>query len=154
SKSGITLTGQVNGVPDPRGDFTVTIRDQNGVGISGVPIYIYFKFSGPQDATCSDTRLCQQQPDPDLEMFECTSFSAYCRKWTPASGSVTFHLVGQSTNTGNSPGSTTACAWVTCGSYNDLGHFPVAILDQDGSGVGAADLSLFLADYFGGNNYA
>ncbi len=74
-------------------------------------------------------------------------------------GQATFRVVGFAANQGASPGSIGPSLRVYVGNAIPpagvyIGTVRVAALDQNGGGVNGMDLSLFLADYFSGQNYA
>lgn len=129
-----------NGVPDPRGEFTVVARDLANNPMPGVLVTIYFP-------SCGEARLASNQNDPDV-VVNCASRSV--SKLTDANGAVRFRIVGSSAATPGSPGSGPNCARI----YGDgvlIASPAVAILDLVGSnGLSPADLSAWLDDFFGG----
>jgi len=74
-------------------------------------------------------------------------------------GQATFRVIGCAANLGGSPGSIGPCLnvyadGVFVGGPGCAGAHRVAALDQNGGGVNEGDMSLFLEDYFSGQNYA
>jgi hypothetical protein len=146
----ITLVGLgADGSADPLGSFTVDVRDFNNVPQQNSRVVL--DFSG-----CPDIRVCADQRDPSVTV-DCVAHTLM--KLTDVNGQATFSVVGCAANLGGSPGSTgpslnVYADGVFVGSPGCAGAHRVATLDQNGGGVTAEDLSLFLEDYFSGQNYA
>jgi hypothetical protein len=132
-----------DGSADRLGAFTIQIRN-----LAGQPqnSYVAFDFSN-----CPDVRICAAQGDPVM-YADCASHAVTAM--TDMNGRLTLRIIGCARNSGASPGATAPTLHV----YADgvwLKDVRVAALDQNGSGgVSADDLSLFLADYFSGQNFA
>jgi hypothetical protein len=144
--NGITLVGNYALTPDPRGTFTMTVKDING---NPIDTDVRIDFSA-----CPDIRLCSIQADPDMQVI-CTANEKYVQKNTNSAGFVSFTIMGASNNTGASPGAGYNCAEVwLCNHTFFGGNIPnVAILDQNGGGVDGSDLSAILADIFDAFTY-
>jgi hypothetical protein len=140
----ITLVGLgADGSADPLGTFTAVMRDFNNVPILNSAVVLDF-------SRCPDIRLCADQHDPNVTV-DCAAHTLW--KLTNINGQATFRVVGCAANLGGTPGSTGPGLDV----YGDgafEGSARVAALDQNGGGVNGVDLSLFLSDYFSGQNYA
>ena len=143
-----TVVGSSLGVADPYGAFSITVRDLANNPINGSSVVL--DFSG-----VSDAQLCSDQLDV-ASTVNCAAKTV--RKFTNASGVVSFTVVGGSTNTGGSAGAGLGGVKV----YADgvlLGSLTAAMLDEDGAGgVGANDLSLWITDfatlgYFGRSDF-
>jgi hypothetical protein len=146
---GITLVGKgVNGRVtgsqlfggtdiDPRGEFSVTVRD-----INNVPV-------GPPATVSVDFGAC----DPDIRIAADTFGSMTvtgCVVTAPvnALGVATFRIRGGANNSGDSPGAPPLCAVMTAnGVFFD--NLTVATADQNSQGgVTAGDLGLLISDFF------
>ena len=145
---GITLVGTNNGVPDPRGEFLVIIRDLAGNPVEGCEVSIDFQ-------RCTDTQVSLDQPWPGLSV-ECVTGApsfAIVRGTTDAQGTVVFRIVGGARNTGpGSPAAGFKCARVFVNGFDPtvpVGGLNVAAFDQNSAGgANPADLALVLSDAF------
>jgi hypothetical protein len=141
----ITLVGLgPGGEADPLGTFLVVVRDAGGVPETDYPVILDF-------GGCPDIRFCADQGDPRA-VVDCVGRTI--TMMVDQEGQATFRVLGFATNAGASPGSTGPSLDVYAGPIF-LEKVRVAALDQNGlAGVNAADLSLFLADYFSGQSFA
>jgi len=133
----IDLVGMHQGVPDPAGAFSVTVRDNANQPVAGVVVTL--DFSG-----CPDLAPASDQPYSGLTV-DCGA--ATVSATTDVAGIARFVIVGSVLH--RSPASTAGCAVIRAGP-NDvvLGQTSVAVYDQDGvNGVGANDLSLWFCDW-------
>ncbi len=139
----IWLVGQSGGVPDPRGSFTVTVRDLANNPIPGADVILDL-------SQCFDLRLAAVQPYPGL-VVECPPRRV--RAITDASGVARFCIAGSAVNSGASPGA----GFVKGTMYVNntvVGHVEVAALDQTGDdGLSAGDLSAWIADFLSGSAF-
>jgi len=133
SGSVIYLVGQSEGVVDPMGEFQVLVS-ASGSPYGGVKVTIDFR-------SCADLWVAPCQPFPGMTVETPGTVSGF----TNSSGVATFRIVGNALNTG-----------CTAGCVNGAGIFlmstplmnvKVAAFDQEGSGVGANDLSRWLTDF-------
>jgi hypothetical protein len=125
-----------DGVADPFGLFTVTVRDANGLKIPGAPVSV--DFSG-----CPEFFPSAVQPYPGLSMSCATrTVSAIA----DGNGVASFVIVGSVLH--RSTATTTACAEVRAGESNVvLKQVKVASYDLDGvNGVDSHDVSLWSCD--------
>ncbi len=138
----ISLVGNNGGVIDPAGQFTVTVRDLANVPINNSLVVVDF-------SACSGLTLCNTGAFAGVTL-DCGTQTA--RAFTGVGGTVTFRIAGHANNSGNQPPYAT---------YNDgkvfadgvqIGQPTVHAFDHNASGMGAADLSAWLGDFFGGNN--
>jgi hypothetical protein len=136
----VALVGSVAGVTDPAGNFTITVRD-----ISNFPInnsLVVVDFSG-----CSGLQICTTQPGLTSDCATQT-----VRGFTGPAGTITMAIAGH----GNNGGDTPPYSAYNCGKiFADgvlLGNPSVQTYDHNGGGLGAADLSAWLGDFFGANN--
>ncbi|MFN8589523.1 MAG: hypothetical protein U0704_17155 [Candidatus Eisenbacteria bacterium] len=140
----LTVVGSSLGTADPLGTFSITVRDLANNPINGSSVVLDFSAG-------SDLQLCSDQLDAGATV-NCAAKSV--RKFTDASGVVSFTVVGGGTNAGATAGAGLGSVKV----YADgvlLGSMTSAILNQDGglSGVGANDISVWIADFGSGNYY-
>jgi hypothetical protein len=150
---GVNLVGTSAGVPDPRGEFSIVVRDNANNPIPNVRIEIDFcSCRGPVKET--DIRLCAVQPDGDVISVVC---SAECPGGlmsadTDGTGTLTLTLVGAGNNALSfSPAAPFMCAIIYADGVN-LGTVNVGAYDQNGAGgVNPADISVWLADSFDGD---
>jgi len=131
------------GTIDPVGQFTVTVKD-----IANVPInnsLVVVDFSG-----CSGLQICSSGAFAGVTL-DCGTQTA--RAFTGVAGTVTFRIGGHANNSGGNQ--------APYGAYNSgriyadgvlIGSPSVSAYDHDGGGMGPADLSAWLGDFFGGNN--
>jgi len=138
----VRLVGNSGGVMDPAGTFTVTVRDLANLPINNSLVVVDF-------SSCSGLTICTTASAGVT--VDCGTQTA--RAFTGVGGTVTMTLGGHANNSGgNVP---------PYASYNDgkifadgvlLSSPSVSTFDHDGSGMGPADLSAWLGDFFGGNN--
>jgi hypothetical protein len=139
----IVLVGSTGDVPDASlGQFTIVLRD---VANNPLPFYtVMIDLSN-----CADLALCHDQRDPAASV-DCPA--KVVRKLTDANGAVTFTVMGGSNGAGN------ATTFLNGGRIYAEGVWvatpTVACYDLDGTaGVGANDLSAWLADFATGEPY-
>jgi hypothetical protein len=125
------------GVPDPIGTCTIKV-----IRIGGTPIH---QADVRLVANSTDIRVAATQPGAN-QGVGCFGFWSV-RGSTAIDGTVSFTVIGQADRTPPNAGHATLSIYAN-GVF--LGTVPVAALDQDGGGLGAADNSLWQADYFSG----
>jgi hypothetical protein len=129
-----------NGVPDPRGEIRIVVRDFANLPVGGVVVVLDF-------SNCAELSLCADPHDPDATV-NCAARTV--TKVSAANGEVRFRVVGCSTAAPGGPGSGNNCARI----YGDgvLAAFPtVAIYDLTGcDGLAPADLAAWLTDFLAG----
>jgi hypothetical protein len=136
----IKVVGSATGVPDPRGTFTVTVRDIGNIAVVGSVVTLDF-------SACTDMVLCSGAS------VTCTA-PARVTGTTNASGVATFTVVGGGLHPGGvfaGPGA--GCVTLRADGYV-LGTATAVVYDLNGATVGAGkngvaitDLPLFLADW-------
>jgi len=128
-----------SGVPDyANGQFTIVIRDLANNVTNGASVVLDL-------SAVSDVVLCSDQLDPDM-LINCSARTV--RKFTNTLGQVTFTLLGSSTGMADSPSPGQGKIFAN-GVL--VGYFDVSTFDLDGTGgVGANDLSVWLADFGSG----
>ena len=143
--SGIILVGQKTGVADPKGNFTVTVKDLAGNTIAGSSVIVDFT------GCATDSRICSAQSFAGVTA-DCSSNPGTVSAVTNASGVATLRVLGGGRNTASgSPGAGFHCATIYADGVN-LGNTTVAIADENGSGtnngtaVSVLDASLALSD--------
>jgi hypothetical protein len=139
----ITLVGSLAGTPDAAaGQFSLTVRDLANNPLNGASVVI--DLSG-----CLDLAICNDQLDANA-LVNCGAKTT--RKFTNASGVVTFTVLGGSNGAGNA---STLLGGGRIFANGTLIQSPtVAAFDLDGaSGVGANDLSAWLTDFGAGQPY-
>jgi hypothetical protein len=139
----ITLVGSRAGVPDSAsGQFAVVVRGLTDNTFNGAAVVL--DLSG-----CSDAAICSDQLDSGA-LVNCAAKTI--RRFTNALGEVTFTALGGSNGSGMAS-TTTGCAGIYAnGTF--LRFATVSVLDLDGvNGVGANDLSVWLADFGTGIPY-
>lgn len=132
-----------SGVPDPRAEATVIVRDLANNPVSGAMVVLDF-------SACSELKLCADAHEPGV-FVDCATHTV--RRLTDATGSAVFRVTGWSTAPPGAPGAPYRSAKV----YADgvfFGSANAAIYDLDTGGLGAADLSRWLSDFFSSNNPA
>jgi hypothetical protein len=139
----VRLVGANAGVLDAAGSFTVTVRDLANLPINNSLVVV--DFSG-----CSGLTICNSGAFAGTTI-DCGTQTV--RGFTGAGGTITMRIGGHANNSGgNVP---------PYGSYNSgkifadgvlLGSPSVSAFDHDANGLGPADLSAWLGDFFGGNN--
>ena len=132
----ISLVGNLAGVPDPVGSFTVTVRDLANNVLSGASVVV--DLSG-----CTDIKMCSDQLDPATTNI-CAAKTT--RKFTNVAGQVSFRVLGGSNGSGNA---TTLLGGAKIYANGTLIGSPTAsVFDLDGAnGVGINDLSVWLGDF-------
>jgi pimeloyl-ACP methyl ester carboxylesterase len=140
----IRLVGALGGVPDAvAGQFKIVVNDIGDRPINECLIVIDL-------SNCADLTICSDQSDPNA-LTNCAAKTV--RKFTNALGEVTFTLLGGSTGAGHA--SSLANSARIFGNGELLGTPSVSSFDLDGAGgVGAGDLSVWLADFGSGVNWA
>jgi len=138
----ISVVGHdASGVPDPIGEFTVINRDLANQTIKNALIVVDF-------SDCPELRLCADQHQPGV-IVDCSNRSV--RRFTDANGRATFRVAGWVVATSAPP----VAPYNRAKIYAEgvlLGTPSIQIYDLDGNGLGAADLSVWLEDFFSGNN--
>jgi hypothetical protein len=131
-----------SGVIDPAGSFTVTVRDLANLPINNSLVVV--DFSG-----CSGLQICTTA----LAGLTVDCGTQTVRGFTGVGGTITMKIGGHANNSGGNQ--------APFGSYNSgkifadgvlLGSPSVSAYDHDGGGMGPADLSAWLGDFFGGND--
>jgi hypothetical protein len=141
----IDVVGSNSGVPDARGQFTVTALDYGYSPIPGIEIRVCID--------CPDIRICAALVPPG-QTNSCTPAQCVAAT-TDANGVATFIICGATTNTG---GSAVGCGTFGAKIYADMaegwlwmGQATVAVFDQNGAvtnpGVEITDLSAWLSDF-------
>ena len=133
----LTFVGRdAAGTADPLGEFDVVVRDIANVPIWGATVTIDFSL-------CTDERICSDQSPGQL--VDCSRHWVVDATQTDQNGAAHLRIVGSADPT----------AAATQGALGHVladgvifGWVRVAAFDHDGGGVGAADLSLWLDDFF------
>ena len=112
-----TIVGQVGGVPDAYGQFTVTVRDLANNLLPGSNVCV-------DVAPCTDIHICADQLDVNATV-NCNNGTS-C-KITDGAGQVTFIVVGGANNGGASPG---------CGTTSPPYLGPFVKVEADGVVIG------------------
>jgi len=142
---GIQFVGTRNGAADPRGEFTIFVRDLVNNPVHGCAVTIDFCACAGAQGFC----LAPQQPDPDV--FQVSADGCLVTGFAN-DGTLRLSLIGHAT-TGDAG---TACAPVIYAdgvsfAYSTHPDIVVAAFDLDGAqGVAPPDLSRWLADAFAG----
>lgn len=135
----VVLVGRSDGASDPLGAFTVTIRDFANNPVPGSLVWL--DFSQAQDVQLSSAS------DPGITV-QCVARTV--QAVTDAVGVAHFTIRGGSHAGPAISFGSTVRIWAD-GVL--LGTIPVSTPDLDGiNGVGAGDLSMFLADFFSQTN--
>jgi hypothetical protein len=146
---GINLVGMHNGVADPRGEFTIVIRDLANNPVAGCEVTFDF-------GACGDIRIATVQPTPGVtvECIATPSPHALVHATTDAAGIVRVSIVGGAANIApHTPGAGFGCANVYGGTVL-LGTVNVGAFDQNGGGgVNPADIAAWLTDVFDSPTY-
>ncbi len=142
---GIQVIGSSAGAADPNGAFSITVRDLANNPVANSSVVLDFS------ACCNDVRLSSTQLDPGLTLVGKT-----VRAIANGSGVASFKVMGAATPSDPTPAA--GCVKVyadgvllTEGSCQPSA-LQCAVYDLNGAGggpgVGAADLSRWLADFF------
>ncbi len=135
----VDLVGQLNGVADPAGQFTIFVGDFAGNPVPGCNVAVC--------SDCPDIKFAQTQPFAGLTVG-CGSPSCVTAV-TNASGIATFDIVGAATNTGGLAGCGGLGGSVFACNY-PIGNLTITAYDENGAvltpGVGATDLSAWIGD--------
>jgi hypothetical protein len=139
---GLILVGSTGGVADPRGQFTITVRDAAHNPIAGISVVIDFNACTP------DIRLCSTQLAAGVTA-DCSGSVGSVSAVTDGTGSVVMRIMGGANNcSAHTPGAGFKCATVSAGGVN-LGNINVAAFDLTGDGgVNPADISVWIPDQF------
>ena len=139
----VRLVGALAGVPDnAAGQFTIVVRDLANNPLNGASVVI--DLSG-----CADLAICSDQLDANA-LVNCGAKTT--RKFTDATGKVTFVVLGGSNGGGNA--STLLGGGKIFANGTLLQTPTVSAFDLDNAGgVGANDLSAWLTDFGSGNPY-
>jgi len=141
--SAIRLVGSLSGMPDSQfGEFLVVVRGwANGLK-NGAVVVVDF-------SQCPDVVICADQLNPNATV-NCGAKTT--RVLTNALGEARFTILGASTGASNAA-SVDSCVKISAnGTLLRTARF--ATFDLDGSGgVGAGDLSVWLADFASGQPY-
>ena len=143
--NGILLVGLKNGVPDPLGLFTVTVRDLANNPLANISVEVDF-------ANAPDIDIASSQPYSGLTV-RCLQHSVSAL--TNVSGVASFIIVGSSAGRLDlgGGGALSGGARVRVGGTL-IGSPTAATLDYDGAnGVGGADVSAWLCDFASGTPY-
>jgi hypothetical protein len=128
----------LDGLPDPRGEFTILVSDLAMIPIAGAAVTIQFN-------ACEGTpRVCLAAEQPDLDVISVSPDGSMVTAVTPGDGTVRLTLVGSVEGTAG-----TSCALVFGDGVN-LGMVPsIAAFDLDGAGgVRVPDVSMWLQESF------
>src|SRR5262245_58262304 len=139
----IHLVGSTAGVPDAAtGEFTIVGRGLTNIPAAGASIVIDL-------SNCADLALCADEMDANA-LVNCAAKTVL--KIANAQGEVTFTLLGHSNGTGHA--TSPAGAGRIFGNGVLMRTPTIASFDLDGtSGVGAGDLSTWLADFGSGQAF-
>lgn len=132
-----------NGAADPLGAVTVVVRDPAGTPYPFALVALRF-------TDCSDFLVSQSQPWPGASASCPRPYGPVVQKVAGPDGVATFAAVGRADR--SQPATRTAELEVLADGVR-LGTIPVAAYDQDGGGVGATDLALWVADFFSGEYF-
>lgn len=143
---GILLVGvNSNGVPDPAGTFTIITRHGNNAPWSHGSVVLDF-------GACPDASICSVQVTTGV-VVACEPGARTITAMPNTSGVITLTLVGGIAH--RSTPATAGCLRIFAGGVlltDGTCHEDVSVsaLDESGDdGLGPADLSLWLADFFG-----
>jgi len=139
---GISLVGRSGLVPDPFGNFTVTVRDLANNLLVGASVVVDLSFA-------TDVAICNDQLDANATV---NCLAKTTRKFTDGLGQVSFIVVGGSNGAGNAVTLAGGARIYANGVL--LGSPTAATYDQDSAGgMGANDLGSFLTDFASGQNF-
>jgi hypothetical protein len=139
----ISLVGSIGGAPDnAAGQFSIIVRDLANNPLNGASVVV--DLSG-----CLDLAICNDQLDPNA-LVNCGAKTT--RKFTDATGTVTFTVLGGSNGGGNA--STLLDGGKIFANGVLIKNPTVSAFDLDGTGgVGANDLSAWLGDFGTAQNF-
>jgi hypothetical protein len=142
---GFNLVGTTGGVADPRGQFTIIVRDLAQNPIPGSSVVIDFNACTP------DIRVCSVQPAGGVTA-DCSGAVGEINVVTDGAGTVVLRIVGGANNIASgTPAAGFKCATVYADGVN-LGTVNVGAYDENGgTGVNPADVSVWLPDSFDGD---
>lgn len=119
------------------GTIAITVRDLANNPINASSVVLDF-------ANCPDIRFCSDQQNANYTV-NCGARTV--RAFTNAAGQVRFSIIGGSTSVGGGPGPGLGCARVFADGVQ-LGTMTATAPDLDGAnGLGANDLSQWIADF-------
>lgn len=138
----ISLVGDDGaGTTDPIGEFCITVRDLANLAINNSLVVVDF-------SACSGLTICDNNEFGAT--VDCATYTV--RAFTDVNGLVCFRIKGHANNSGK----TLPINAYDCGRlYADgvlLNTFSVSAYDQNGTGMGPADLASWLGDFFGGSD--
>ena len=128
-----------NGVPDPLGQFQVEVRSL-GAGDPWPNGLLIASFGSTPDIA-----MCTTQPTNVAQYTGCFSGDAVTGVLTDANSTATLTIVGHGNRAAADAGAPSLKIY--CDGV-PIGTVLVAVLDQDGDGVGASDLALWQEDFF------
>ena len=145
--SHILLVGEdAQGQADPIGAITFVLRDLANVPERQSTVRLYFPDT-------PDLEPSMVQPDPNVSTVFCDGGGRYVEAITNDQGSVTLRVVGRALR--SAAGTHDRWAMRLFGDGVLLSNATVSAVDEDGvGGVGPADLSDFLDDFFSGQYWA
>jgi hypothetical protein len=136
-----------NSVPDPYGAFSIVVRDPANNPMAGSAVTLDF-------STCPDVSFCSVQAAPG-QFANCSGSTERVTAITDINGIARFNIVGGVAHVVPAPGTAGCCVLYVDGFLITDGTtrptIAVSAFDQSGGdGLTVGDLSLWLADYFGG----
>ena len=140
---GFNLVGTTAGVADPKGEFTVIVRDLAQNPIAGSSVVISF------DGCTPDIRICSVQPVSGVTADCLSGPVGEISAVTDGAGTVTIRIVGGANNVASgTPAAGFKCATIYADGVN-LGTMNIGAYDENGAGgVNPADISVWLPDNF------
>ncbi|MEO5616235.1 MAG: hypothetical protein ABIS67_00545 [Candidatus Eisenbacteria bacterium] len=134
----VLLVGvDASGAADPAGTFSVIVRRFMAPRPNCNVVVDFTEAPGLQ--------VCSTQPDPSTSVSCPPNWPAGISGYTDQNGEISFTLVGRANRDISDP---QAPSLRIFGDGVLLATVPVAALDQDGGGLGAADQSLWMTDFF------
>ena len=135
----VLLVGtSAGGAVDPAGRMDFTICRATCAVREGYSLIVFDFSQSP------GIEFCSPQPDPAL-IVDCPTRTVRC--FADAQGNASFSIAGRFNRSvigSHAP----SCKLIVDGV--EFGTMPVAAVDEDGYGLGAADISLWQQDYFSG----